>query len=58
MADDQPRAPSTGSTSPRGTEIATEEEPLVVGALFLSMVMLILIAGAWAVMFWTMVERP
>ena len=58
MADDRPRAPSTGSTSPRETEIAKEEEPLVVGALFLSMVMLILIAGAWAVMFWTMVERP
>lgn len=57
MAKDRRRAPATGSTSPRETEIAKDEEPLVVGALFLSMVMLILIAGAWAVMFWTLVER-
>jgi hypothetical protein len=57
MADDRPRAPATGSASPRETEMAKDEEPVVVGALFLSMVMLILIAGAWAVMFWTLVER-
>jgi hypothetical protein len=54
-ADD--RAPATGSSSPRDTEIAPEEEPVVTGALFLSMVMLILIAGAWAVMFWTLLGR-
>jgi hypothetical protein len=33
------------------------DEPVVTGALFLSMVMLILIVGAWAVMFWTLLER-
>jgi hypothetical protein len=57
MADDRPRAPATGSTSPRETELAEDEEPIVVGALFLSMVMLILIAGAWAVMFVTLLGR-
>lgn len=57
MADDRPRAPATGSAPPRETETVKEEEPVVVGALFLSMVMLILIAGAWVVMFWTLVER-
>ena len=57
MSDDRPRSPATGSTSHRETEIAPEEEPVVTGALFLSMVMLILIAGAWAVMFLTLVER-
>jgi hypothetical protein len=34
-----------------------DEEPVVTGALFLSMVMLMLIAGAWIVMFWRLVER-
>ena len=57
MADDRPRAPATGSAPRRETETVKEEEPVVVGALFLSMVMLILIAGAWVVMFWTLVER-
>ena len=50
MADDRRR-----SSSPRDT--GKDDEPIVVGALFLSMVMLVLIAGAWAVMFWTMVDR-
>lgn len=51
------KAPATGSTSPKDTEIAPEEEPVVTGALFLSMVMLMLIAGAWAVMFLTLLDR-
>ena len=50
MADDRQR--SSSSRDP-----GKDEEPIVVGALFLSMVMLVLIAGAWAVMFWTMVDR-
>jgi hypothetical protein len=57
MANDRPRAPSTGSSSRRETEIAREEEPVVTGALFLCMVMLVLIAGAWVVMFMTLMER-
>jgi hypothetical protein len=52
-----PRAPATGSTRPFETEVTPEEEPVVTGALFLSMVMLMLIAGAWIVMFWRLVER-
>ena len=51
------RAPATGSRSPRDTEIASEEEPVVTGALFLSMVLLMLIAGAWVVMFLELVDR-
>jgi len=50
-------APATGSRSPRDTEIAPEEEPVVTGALFLSMVLLMLIAGAWVVMFLELVDR-
>ena len=50
-------APATGSPSPPDTEIAPEEEPVVTGALFLSMVMLMLIAGAWVVMFLTLLDR-
>jgi hypothetical protein len=57
MADDRSRAPATGSADPRATEIAPGEEPVVTGALFLSLVMLILIAGAWVVMFWRLIDR-
>ena len=52
-----PRSSATESPRPSETEISPEEEPVVTGALFLSMVMLMLIAGAWIVMFWRLVER-
>ena len=51
------RGPATGSASPRDTEISPEEEPVVTGALFLCIVMLILIGGAWVVMFNTLAGR-
>ena len=57
MADEPRRAPPTGSSQPSDTEMTPEEEPVVTGALFLSMVMLMLIAGAWIVMFWRLIER-
>jgi len=57
MADEPQRAPATGSSRPSDTEMTPEEEPVVTGALFLSMVMLMLIAGAWIVMFWRLTER-
>ena len=57
MPDEGRRGPVTGSTRPTDTEMSAEEEPVVTGALFLSMVMLMLIAGAWIVMFWRLVER-
>jgi hypothetical protein len=58
MADERPsRAPATASPSSRDTEVSPEEEPVVTGALFLSMVMLMLIAGAWIVMFRTLMNR-
>jgi hypothetical protein len=56
MTDDRPTR-ATGSADRHDTELAPEEEPVVTGALFLCMVMLMLIAGAWAVMFWTLIER-
>jgi hypothetical protein len=56
MPDDR-RVPATGSSSPRDTKTASEEEPVVTGALFLSMVLLILVAGAWIVMFRMLLER-
>jgi hypothetical protein len=51
------RAPATGSPAPEDTGLAPEEEPNVTGALFLSMVMLMLIAGAWIVMFQQLLGR-
>jgi hypothetical protein len=55
--DQSGRAPATGSTRPSETELVPAEEPIVTGTLFLSMVMLMLIAGAWIVMFWRLMER-
>ncbi len=50
-------APTIGSPWPEDTELAPDEEPNVAGALFLSMVMLMLIAGAWVVMFERLLGR-
>ncbi|HSL70616.1 MAG TPA: hypothetical protein VK864_10275 [Longimicrobiales bacterium] len=53
-----PRDPlSTGSTAPEATELAPEEEPVVIGTLFLSMLLLIGVAGAWIVIYWMLLNR-
>lgn len=56
MADERP-APPTRPSSSQDTQLAPEEEPVLIGALFLCMVMLILIAGAWVVMFRLLLGR-
>jgi hypothetical protein len=57
MADDTHDPLSTGSTSPEETELAPEEEPVVIGTLFLSMLLLIGIMGAWIVIYLIMLNR-
>lgn len=48
---------STGSDDPEDTELSPEEEPVVIGTLFLSMLLLIGILGAWFVIYFTMLDR-
>ena len=57
MADDTHDPLSTGSTSPEETELSPEEEPVVIGTLFLSMLLLIGIVGAWIVIYWMLLNR-
>lgn len=57
MADDTRDPLATGSTWPEDTELAPEEEPVVIGTLFLSMLLLIGIMGAWIVIYWMMLNR-
>ncbi len=51
------RAPATGSTDPRDTELRPEEEPVVTGTLFLTLLFLMLIFGFWAMMYMIMLNR-
>jgi len=57
MADDTRDPLATGSTWPEDTELAPEEEPVVIGTLFLSMLLLIGIMGAWIVIYLLMLNR-
>ena len=57
MAQPERRAPSTGSPSPKDTELSKEEEPEVKGTLFLTGILLMLIFGFWALMYLSMLDR-
>jgi hypothetical protein len=57
MPDMTPDPLSTGSDSPEETELSPEEEPVVIGTLFLSMLLLIGILGAWFVVYWILLNR-
>ncbi|HET9983922.1 MAG TPA: hypothetical protein VFQ38_10060 [Longimicrobiales bacterium] len=50
-------APATGTTDPRLTEMAAEEEPVTTGTLFLMLVFLMMIAGFWGLMYVTLLQR-
>lgn len=52
-----PTAPATGAVDPYFTELAEGEEPVVVGTLFLSIVLLMIIAGFWVVIYTHLVGR-
>jgi len=58
MRDRDPHtSPATGSASPEETELRPEEVPVVTGTLFLSLLLLIGIVGAWIVIYWMLLER-
>lgn len=50
-------APATGSPAPSQTELAPEEEPVVTGTLFLTLVILMIIAGFWVVIYQRLLTR-
>jgi hypothetical protein len=50
-------APGTGSADPADTEMARQEEPSIPGTLFLTIVLLMIIAGVWIVMFLFLLAR-
>ena len=57
MADDNPNmAPTEGSALPEETA-ASEEEPVITGTLFLTMILLMLIFGFWAMMYLMLLDR-
>jgi hypothetical protein len=52
-----PPAPTPGTADPRDTEIAKEAEPPIPGTLFLTTILLMIIAGVWIVMFIILLGR-
>lgn len=58
MTDDTLKTtPSTGSTDPEQTELMPEEEPVVTGTLFLTLILLMLIFGFWIMMYFLLLNR-
>ncbi len=52
-----PRAPATGSDDPADTELSLQEEPSTPGTLFLNIIILMIIAGFWVVIYRDLLQR-
>lgn len=52
-----PEASATGTTQPAQTELAPEEEPSTPGTLFLCVILLMIIAGFWVVIYLRLIGR-
>jgi len=55
--EDRPPAPATGSSDPEDTEIRPGEEAWIPGTIFITMFILIAIAGGWLVVFVMLFNR-
>ena len=53
----RPAAPATGASRPELTELAPEEEPSTPGTLFLSVILLMIIAGFWIIIYLRLLDR-
>jgi hypothetical protein len=53
----RPAAPATGATDPRATELAPAEEPVTTGTLFLTLIILMIIAALWVIVYLRMLDR-
>lgn len=51
------QVPATGSADPLATEMSRTEEPVVTGTLFLTLILLMLIFGFWALMYTLLLDR-
>lgn len=49
--------PATGSPDPQRTELAPGEEPVVTGTLFLTLIILMIIAGFWVIIYQRLLTR-
>jgi len=49
--------PATGSTDPGETELFLEDEPTATGTLFLVMIILMIIAAVWVILYLRLLER-
>ena len=54
---DPPLAPGTGTTDPAFTELAPGEEPVATGTLFLTTIILMIIAGFWIIIYMRLLDR-
>jgi hypothetical protein len=52
-----PGAPATGTGRPEHSELAPEEEPSTPGTLFLSVILLMIIAGFWIIIYLRLLDR-
>ena len=55
--DPRERALGTGSDRPEATELSAAEEPRAPGTLFLVMVILMIIAAVWIIMYLRLLDR-
>ena len=53
----RPIAPATGASDPRLTEVAPEEEPSTPGTLFLCVILLMIVAGFWIIIYLRLLDR-
>jgi hypothetical protein len=49
--------PATGSSDPADTDLLPEEEPTTTGTLFLVMIILMIIAAVWVIMYVRLLDR-
>ena len=49
--------PGPGTTEPQKADLQPEEEPIVSGTIFLTLIILMLIFGFWIIMYITLLNR-
>jgi hypothetical protein len=54
---DFPTAPATGAIDPAFTELRPGEEPVATGTLFLTTILLMIIAGFWIIIYMRLLDR-
>lgn len=55
--EEAPVAPATGAYPPQLTELAPGEEPVTTGTFFLTIVILMIIAAFWVIIYLRLIDR-